>query len=115
VIGSGSITVSVGEPRRIRKRRPEPIIAGLQNAAKVGLVRLALAQTFDSRRLVSEGLKESKRELHSVERLLNQSGNRFFNFNGVQGLALLVVWLGRAVLQILPPAAVPTSDRQMTA
>ena len=64
-------------------------VVGLKNAAKVGLVRCARAQPLDRRLLVAEGLKEGKRKLLGVERLLGKRGNRFFNLNGVQLLALL--------------------------
>jgi hypothetical protein len=59
-------------------------VVRLKDAAKIGLVRLALAQALDRRRFVSEGFKEGIRELLSIEGLLSQFGNCLFDLNGVQ-------------------------------
>jgi len=64
-------------------------IARLKNAAKVGLVRCARAQTLNGRRLISKGFQEGKRKLLSIEGLLSQRGNCLFDLDGVQRPALL--------------------------
>ena len=64
-------------------------VVGLKDAAQVGPVRCTRAQPPDRRILVPEGLKKGERKLLSIEGLLSQRGNRFFNLNGVQLLALL--------------------------
>src|SRR5262249_51550409 len=58
-------------------------IARLKDAAKVRLVRFALAQTFERRFLVAEGLQEQIRKLGSVEGRSRQGRNGFFDFDGV--------------------------------
>jgi len=42
-------------------------MVGLENATKIGLVRCARAKALDGRRLVSERLKERKREFLGIE------------------------------------------------
>ena len=61
-------------------------VVGLEDAAQVGLVRLALAQPLDRRLLVAEGFEEGERELGRVERLLGQSRNGFLDLNGVHAM-----------------------------
>jgi hypothetical protein len=59
-------------------------IVGLENPAKIRLVRRARAQPLDRRFLVTEGLKKGVREIHGIKRLFRQLRNSFFDFNGVQ-------------------------------
>ena len=64
-------------------------VVGLKDAAKVGLFELAFAQSLEGRFLVPEGLEELKWKLGRVECLLCKCGNRFFDLNGVQRVALI--------------------------
>src|ERR1700682_3319573 len=48
-------------------------VVGLEDAAQVRLVRLALSQACDCRLLVAEGLKEGEGKLGRIERLLGES------------------------------------------
>src|ERR1035437_3287057 len=63
-------------------------VVSLKDAAQVGFVRRARPQPLDCGRLVSEGFRKGERKLLSIERLLSQRGNRFFDFNGVHARAL---------------------------
>ena len=62
-------------------------VVGLENAAKIGLVRGAGAQPLDRCLLVAKSFKEGIREILGVKRLIRQLRNGFFYFNGVQLLA----------------------------
>ena len=59
-------------------------VVGLENAAKVRLVRGPRAQPLDRRLLVAEGFEEGIREIRRVKRLIRQLRNGFFYFNCVQ-------------------------------
>lgn len=59
-------------------------IAGLEDAAEVGFVRCAGAQSLDRCILVAEGFKEGIRETRGIEGLICQLRNGLFYFNGVQ-------------------------------
>jgi predicted XRE-type DNA-binding protein len=58
-------------------------VAGLENAAEVGLVRRPGAQALDRRLLVAEGFKEGVGELCGVKGLLRKVGDGLFDLNGV--------------------------------
>ncbi len=58
-------------------------VIGLKDAAKIGLVRLALAQPLDRRLLVAKGLQEREGKFPCVERLLGELGYGLFNLDGV--------------------------------
>ncbi|HEV8524398.1 MAG TPA: hypothetical protein VGQ71_07845 [Terriglobales bacterium] len=62
-------------------------VAGLENAAQVGLVRRPSAKAFDGRRLVAEGFKERIRELCGIKGMLREVCNGLFDFYSVHGLA----------------------------
>ena len=63
-------------------------VAGLKDAAKVGLVRAARSQALDGRGLVPEGFQEGIRELFGVVRRCRERGNGFFNLDGVHSFPL---------------------------
>ena len=67
-------------------------IVRLQDAAEVGLVRLALAQALERRLLVPEGLQEGEGKFLRVERLLGEGGYSLFDFDGVHGPGILQAW-----------------------
>jgi hypothetical protein len=59
-------------------------VAGLENAAQVGLVRRPGAQALDGRGLVAEGFQEDVGERCGVKGLLRKVGNSLLNLYGVQ-------------------------------
>jgi hypothetical protein len=59
-------------------------VAGLENAAEVGLVRRPRAQALDGRLLVAKGFKEGIGELCGVKGLLRKVGDGLFDLYGVQ-------------------------------
>jgi hypothetical protein len=58
-------------------------VARLQDTPKVRPIGRAAAQALNSGLLVPEGLEESERKLHGIERTLRKAGYSFFNFNSV--------------------------------
>jgi hypothetical protein len=61
-------------------------IASLEDAASdVGLIGVSAPKPLDGSRLVAESLQERVGKALRVERLLRQSGNGFFDLNGVHG------------------------------
>jgi hypothetical protein len=61
-------------------------VVGLKDAAYVGLVRLALAQTLEGGLFVAEGLEEGEGELCRVERMFGESRDSFLDLNGVHAM-----------------------------
>ena len=76
-LGSGGRRAGLERDKRLRDLAGggdgDMDVVGLEDAAQVGFVRLALAQALDRRLLVAEGLKEGERELGGIERLLRES------------------------------------------
>ena len=72
-------------------------VVGLENAAKVGLVRRARAQALDRRLLVAEGFKEGIGEVRGVKGLLRKVGNGLFDLNGVQRSRQIFLMAGAAI------------------
>ncbi len=62
-------------------------VAGLENTAKIGLVRRSRAQAFDGGRLVAKGFEEGVGELCGVKGPLRKVGDGLFDFYGVHGRA----------------------------
>jgi hypothetical protein len=58
-------------------------VAGLKDAAQIGLIGLALTEALEGGFLVAEGLEEGERELGGVERLLGQRRNCLFDLDCV--------------------------------
>lgn len=58
-------------------------VVGLQDPAKVGLVRCATAQSLQRRLLVSEGFKEGEGEFSRIERAFSKGRYGFFNLDRI--------------------------------
>jgi hypothetical protein len=69
-------------------------VASLEDAASdVGLIGVSAPEPLDGRRLVAESLQERVGKTLRVERLLRQSGNSFFDLNGIHGkLGFIKIW-----------------------
>jgi hypothetical protein len=91
-------------------------VVGLKDAAQVGLVRLALAQTLEGGLFVAEGLEEGEGELSRVERMFGESRDRFLDLNSVHAMDAPLErvdrcpWAGIATLGLIfssPGSAMP--------
>jgi hypothetical protein len=80
-----------------RRKRPRDLaglacgnmdVVGLQDAAQIGLVGLALTQSLERGLLVSERLQERVRELFGLKRALRQRRDGFFDLYCIQSLTL---------------------------
>lgn len=60
-------------------------VVGLQHAAQIRLVRRAAFEPVDRRLLVAEGFEKRKGEGLSIERLLGQLCDGFFNLDCIHG------------------------------
>jgi len=58
-------------------------VPGLEDAAQIGLVRLAFAEPLEGCLLVPEGLQEGERKPFGVKRLLGELGDGLFDLDGV--------------------------------
>ena len=66
--------------------RASRMSSALEDAASdVGLIGVSAPETLDCRRLIAESLQERVGKTLRVEWLLRQSGNGFFDLNGVHG------------------------------
>lgn len=83
----GSANHQIRMCHRTNRRSTEMVmnVAGLEDTAKVGLVRSTGTQPLDCRLLVGEDFKIGIRKVVGVKRLVRQLRDCFFDFNGVQG------------------------------
>jgi hypothetical protein len=80
-------------------------VVGLQDTAKVGLVRRARAQAFYRRVFVAEGFKERERKLRGIERLFSQRRNCLFDLNSVHFAP------SRTVPKVMPAFRLPINGK----